>query len=229
MIGVGARPALSAIYGSGYASGARAARIVKQNGDDAWLSGPAIGAGTRALTLLFKGCIGVQQGFGRKGLLSLTSEGFRLDVDTRAAHRKARVIIEDGTGAKVFNKYYGANSIAAGATEEMTLLVTATQDDGSGSARMALYLDGMLLDGVQTATASAAATFEALNTFEILGGNVASITERVAIWAAYSTDGREPDGADLLWELSGNAAYWNGSGLPAGWTKEGADLFVDEV
>ena len=205
------------------------ARVAKQNGDDAWLSGPAVGAGVSALTMLFKGCIGVQEGFGRKGLVSLTSEGFRLDVDARAAHRKARVVVEDSNGVKIFNKYYGANSIAAGATEEMTLLVTATQDDGSGIARMALYLDGALLEEVQTAPASGSAVFEMFNTFEILGGNVASIAERVAIWTAYSADGSEPDGADLLCELKGDAAYWNGSGLPDGWAKEGADLFVDEV
>ena len=202
-------------------------RVSKVNGENAWLSGPAVGAGVSEITMLFEGRIGYQSGFGRKGLLGLNSNGVRLEADTRSSQRKARVIVEDGNGTVLFSKFFGANSIAPLDTDDMSLMLSVTQDDGNGTARMALYLDGVLQDVVETAPSSTAPVFEAIQTFEVLNGNVGSTTGRVAIWAAYSPDGTEPT-TGLIADHLGDATYWNGAGLPAGWSKQGADLFVDE-
>ena len=51
--------------------------------------------------------------------------------------------------------------------------------------------------------------------------------ERAAIWTAYSADGSEPE-TGLVADLQGDAAFWNGTGLPAGWSKAGTGSWVDE-
>lgn len=203
-----------------------AAGVSKLNGQDAWLSGPAVGAGVVEMTMLFEGRIGYQTGFGRKAILELSANSMRLEADTRATQRKARITVEDGNGTVLFSKTYGANSIAPLDTDDMRLMLTVTQDDGTGTARMALYLDGALVEAVETIPASVAATFEAVRNFRVLNGDVASTSGRVAFWTAYSPDGTEPT-TGLIVDHVGDAAYWNGTGLPAGWSKQGVDLFVD--
>lgn len=202
------------------------ARVTRLTGESAWIQGPAVEAGTTALTLLFRGKIGVQSGFGRRRLLGLNANGLLLEADTRTTQRAARLILEDGNGQVLLDVIYSSNSISPNPDDDMDLMVTATQDDGTGTARMALYRDGFLVETVRSAPAGAAPWFQSLQTFEVLKGDVALTLERVAIWDAYSEDGSLPQTTPLV-DLAGNAAFWNGDGLPDGWTKQGSSLFAD--
>ena len=201
-------------------------RVVRTNAGDMWLEGPSIPAATTALTFLFKGSLDVQSGTGDRDIMALTALGLVLSVETRATQRAAKARMEDSSGGVLYNSFYFDDRVPA-AGVDMTLMLTATQDDGTGAWRLAIYLDGVLLETIRTGTSGTPATFEGGQTYELLRGNVGMTLERAAIWTAYSADGSEPE-TGLVADMQGDAAFWNGTGLPAGWSKAGTGSWVDE-
>lgn len=199
--------------------------VAKQDGNDAHLSGPLVGPGVTALTYLFKGQIGVQNGRNFRDYIVTGPQGLHLTIESRANQRVVRIGMEDGNGYKLFNnETWWSNKIPA-AGIDMEIMVTATQDDGTGNALLAFYLDGVLQDTVRTAPSTGAAQFDAASRFSVLDNDVACVVENVRIWTAYSPDGAAPS-SGLVADLRGDPAYWNGAGLPAGWTKQGTGMFT---
>lgn len=202
-------------------------RVTKASGTQAYLQGPNIAAGVTGVTMLFRGAIGVQTTTGYQQYIGTNSDGIALKFDARTGQRAAQIRMEDFAGATIFANNYGAGSIPP-AGETFTALITGTQDDGTGTARFALYINGGLVGSVLSAPAGASPTFPASQAFDALKAAGAGVTvERITVWQAYSPTGAEP-ATDLVADHSGPASYWNGTGLPSGWTSQGTGLWADQ-
>lgn len=202
--------------------------VSKPAGNDAYVRGPDVGAGVVGMTMLFRGTIGAQgdQDFGAKTLFGLNSNGLTMSSDTRAGKRSITLRMEDGSGTQIFSASTALGTLP-GATEEVTLMLTATQDDGTGTARLRLYKNGGLVaDADLSAAATAAPTFQSSQWFEAFTNSLPITVGRFAVWDAFAADGLEPAVAPRA-DLQGNADFWNGTGLPAGWSKLGAGLWSD--
>jgi hypothetical protein len=175
--------------------------------------------------MLLEGRVGVSTATGFSGILNMSSTGLRLAADMRAASRSLQVTLEDGTGTTLVTNTYDAQSLP-NETLDTRLMITATQDDGTGNYRLAVYVNGGLLGSVLTGASGATPSFQSTQTYRLLQSSTSFEVARCAIWTEYSASGAVPTATPLV-ELTGDAAYWNGTGLPSGWSKSGADSFTD--
>jgi hypothetical protein len=206
--------------------------VAERDGTPAYLRGPAVGADVTAITMVFEGQIGNTGNAGYKSIMSVSGSALHLAAEARSNQRVARLTMRDGSGTTLVNSTgLGGNSISA-AGETMRAMVTATLDDGAGNWRAAYYLNDGLVGSEFTGTVTASPTFGSTSIYEMLNTWFTPIgVGRVVVWAgdhadAFSSDGVFPTGTPLV-TLDGDAAYWNGTGLPEGWTASGTGAWTD--
>lgn len=198
----------------------------KAIGNTGALSGPSIGAGNTGMTMVFDGQILTQAGSGVYNLFGLPTGGtMRLQTRADASFQLFQLRMEDGIGGVVFSAAQ-SNSNSFTRDDTMRVVFSCTLNDGTSTARAKIWVNGSL---VMDASAASTGNDTFINLPPSLfhtdsAAGAAVSVGAVQIFLDYTDDGSIPAGTPWV-DLTGNLAYWNGTGLPSGWSKAG-DAFT---
>jgi len=127
-------------------------------GDDAYYTGPALPSGTVAITALIEG-LDIPVGTGATEILEFTSTIFQAVLDDRATKRGLAISVQaSDDSTQVFGATVSApdGSLPTGPQD---LLVSVSQDDGTGTARIQAQVNGSSIIAETTAATVGSGTF----------------------------------------------------------------------
>ena len=196
----------------------------KAAASDAHLTGPALPAGTTAVTWQIDAVF--EAGTSIVELIHYISQTFRARLDARSGKGGVDLTVEDDTGSKVFLVASVESAISFGA--RTNFVVSMTQGDASNPAEHKIFIDGAEV-GTGTAPAGSGvfATAIPLELLNYTGAETKLYSVR--IWTEYTSDGDTAALGTPIHEIAGAASEWNtpnDTGSPGGLVKAGTGDFT---